>query len=111
MFQGGFMGYSFEYIKGNQGLMLKEDYPNDEFQNPCKYNSSKKSVEIEGYVYLPSGDEETLKNALPVVGPITVGIDGQQDAFYSYSGGIFYYEGCSKNINHAVLIVGKKMIK
>lgn len=95
------MGNSFEYVKGNGGLMLDEDYPLGEVQYPCKYNDSKKAVEVEDLVFLPSGDEELLKDAVAAIGPISVGIDGNQDAFYSYGGGIYDDIKCTPYINHA----------
>lgn len=100
------MGQSFEYVRGNKGLMLQEDYPNGKVQYPCKYNSSKKAVEVEDLVYLKSGDEELLKRAVASVGPISAGIDGGSEDFFTYGGGIFNYEHCTQSISHAVLIVG-----
>lgn len=101
------MGSGFEYVRGNKGLMTQEDYQNGNVQNPCHFNSSHKAVEVEDLVYLPPGDEKTLKNAVATVGPIAVGIDGSSGEFFSYGGGVFNYEGCTSDINHAVVIVGK----
>lgn len=98
------MGSAFEYIKVNNGLMLSEDYSLGEVQYPCKFNSSKEAVQLQDYVFLPSGDEELLKDAVAALGPIAVGMDGSQNNFFTYEGGIYLDESCTYNLNHAVLI-------
>lgn len=100
------MGQSFEYVRGNKGLMLQEDYPSGKVQYPCQFNSSKKAVEVENLVYLKSGDEELLKRAVASIGPIAAGIEGGSEDFFTYGGGIFDSKHCTQIINHAVLIVG-----
>lgn len=107
--KGGFMELSFKYVEENPGLMLARDYPLGEFQYPCKYNKTMSAIDVEGYKYLPSGDEELLKDAIAALGPISVGIEIAED-FYSYGSGVFDTNSCNGHINHAVLLIGVNLI-
>lgn len=102
------MGNSYEYIKRIGGLMPAEYYPlgADSSQYPCKYNNTKSVKFSLDYVFLPPGDEETLKNAVATLGPVSVGINGSPDSFLSYWSGVYDDESCSQWLTHAVLIVG-----
>lgn len=99
------MGPAYEYVKRNPGLMLAEDYPNGNKQYRCKFNSTKRAVVVENIVFLPTANEELLKNALATVGPIAVGIEAT-DPFLSYGSGVFITDTCTGWINHAVVLVG-----
>jgi cathepsin L len=92
------MSKSFKYIK-YEGLMFAEDYPNGVDEYPCKFNVTKSKIQLIDYVFLPSGNEEVLKNAVAAVGPICAALDAFYDPLYSYSSGVFYYENCTKNVN------------
>ena len=64
------------------------------------------SNRISGYTTLPPGDPNQLKSALNL-GPISVGVQGDQDAFRLYSGGILdNVNDCGKDLNHAILAIG-----
>lgn len=124
--QGGFMATAFEYIKRNGGLMYSKDYELGEFRYPCKFTIYKSEIEVVDYFFIPSGDEELMKDALASIGPIAIAIDGNNDPFFSYGGvkivlslnkssmfmqisfkGVFNSSVCdATNINHAVLLIG-----
>ena len=53
------------------------------------------------------GDEDALKRAVALFGPVTISIDASDWAFSHYSSGIYDGPNCQKNVsNHAALIVG-----
>lgn len=89
--------------------MLAQDYPLGEIQYPCKYNETMSAIEVEGYKYLPSGDEKLLKDAIAALGPISVGIEIAED-FFSYGSGVFDTSSCKGHINHAVLLIGANLL-
>ena len=56
-----------------------------------------------------SGDEEALKMAIAVHGPVAVGIDAAHKSFSFYSHGVFYEPDCKSgpdDMDHAVVAVG-----
>ncbi|KAF0309597.1 Cathepsin L [Amphibalanus amphitrite] len=60
-----------------------------------------------GSVALPSGDEQALKEAVAVYGPVSVAIDASRPTFQFYGGGVYDDPACSAaRLNHAVLAVG-----
>ena len=53
--------------------------------------------------------EDALKEAVANVGPVAVGIDGEQLTLKFYSGGVYDDPKCgsrTQDLNHAVLVVG-----
>lgn len=106
-FKGGSMENSFAYIHGVGGLMLAEDYPLSNNESSCQFNISMSKLQIDTYIkVLPHGDEEALKDAVAAVGPIAAAINVAEDIFFNYGTGVFSYENCNKEANHAILIVG-----
>lgn len=69
------MASSFAYLMINNGANNASVYPYIENKASCRFNSNFSRVELSSFVTLPSGDEETLKNALASVGPISVRIN------------------------------------
>lgn len=51
-------------------------------------------VNITGYVNVTSGDNDALKVALAVHGPISVAIDASHKTFSFYSNGVYYDPEC-----------------
>lgn len=101
------MAPAFSYIIGNNGIVKESSYPYQGVSNnSCRANSSNTVGSISSFVVVPSGDEETLKNALATVGPITTAIDATLDTFFSYADGVFYDPACTHTLSHAVLLVG-----
>ena len=47
----------------------------------CHYDSSLAVVNDKGYVDIPQGDEDSLKDAVATVGPISVAIDASHSSF------------------------------
>ena len=67
------------------------------------------TVKIRAYRWLTPGDEDMLKVAVALIGPISVSIMAT-DNFFFYKSGVFYDTGCRPSgqmaINHAVALVG-----
>ena len=53
----------------------------------CKFKSSNIGATDKGFVDIPSGDEDALKEAVATVGPVSVAIDAGHMSFQSYQEG------------------------
>lgn len=106
---GGFFDAAFKYIRDNHGLDTEKSYPYLPREGECHFSSSNVGATDEGFVDLPSGDEEALAMAVAAHGPISVGIDADHETFQFYSHGIYDEPECANDehsLNHAVLVVG-----
>ena len=72
---GGFMDSAFQYIIDNKGIDTESFYPYKAYQQKCKYNSKYIGATISKFVYIQSGNEAALTQAVALKGPIVVGID------------------------------------
>ena len=99
---------AFSYIL-EQGSTLASFYPTDfAGMAPCRREESQMRLFISNYHLLQPDDEENLKLAVALIGPISVSIRFTKNFFF-YMSGIFYDYSCLSmpNItNHAVLLVG-----
>ncbi|XP_056154940.1 cathepsin S-like [Lampris incognitus] len=103
---GGFMANAFKYVIINQGIDSEAAYPYMGRGGRCKYNAKNRAANCSSYVFLPEGDEDVLKEALALVGPISVAIDASQPKFVFYRHGVYRDHACTKDVNHGVLAVG-----
>ncbi|KFM79650.1 Cathepsin S, partial [Stegodyphus mimosarum] len=104
---GGMMDPCFEYIRQNGGIDTERAYPYIAQEGKCRFNQSKALAKISSFVDLPSGNEQALKQAVAIIGPISVAIDGGQETFHNYRGGIYDEPKCSNSeLDHAVTVVG-----
>lgn len=99
------MSAVFEYIIGNNGTVTASDYPLQDVQYPCRFNATRTSTYLKSYGYIV-GDEETLKRALAAIGPLAIGMNGENNSIYNYAFGVYDDIQCTRNINHAVTLVG-----
>ncbi len=53
-------------------------------EGKCRYKKKNVGAIDTGYVDIPQGDEQKLKEAVATVGPISVAIDASQDSFMFY---------------------------
>merc|ERR1719318_1113067 len=106
--QGGLMDNVFEYIKEAGGLETEEDYPYlAEQQTECDFNKSEIAAKVTGFVDVPEGDEDALRDASATVGPIAVAIDASHFSFQFYHSGVYDEWFCSQTrLDHGVLAVG-----
>lgn len=105
--RGGLPEKAFEYIKVNDGIDTEQSYPYEAIDDTCRYSRENKGATDSGYMNIPEGDENALKNAIAKIGPIAVALDSHSFSFHNYRRGIYDVRDCSPtNLTHAVLIVG-----
>jgi len=107
---GGWMDWAFKYIRDNKGIDSEKGYPYYARElGYCYYNAQYNTATDSGFVDIPSGDENALKQAVATIGPISVAIDATRPSFSSYRTGVYYDPTCGNtlaNLDHAVLVVG-----
>ena len=105
--QGGLMDFAFQYIKENQGIDTEDSYPYEAKDHQCRYNKKNSGASDVGFVDIPVGDEEMLKQAVATMGPVSIAIDASQESFQFYAKGVYHEPKCStEELDHGVLIVG-----
>ncbi len=108
---GGYLGATFDYIKQRGGLQPDTSYPYQNTRQSCSLRSTKVGA-ITGYGNIQRGDEEAMKQALSTYGPLAAAVHTTSDLqFYSGSKGgrssdIIDIPMCSKQVDHAITIVG-----
>jgi len=93
---------------GNHAICSEDSYPYTKSTDICKQDDCHSLVPhtaIIGYKSVTPRDEEALKVALLVTGPVAVGIDAFGTAVQFYKRGVLTAD-CTANLNHAVLVVG-----
>jgi len=104
---GGLMDNAFRYIKENKGLDTEDGYPYEATEGSCRFKRSTIGALDTGFMDLPQGDEEKLKEAVGTVGPVSVAIDASHESFQFYSTGVYSEPQCSsEELDHGVLVVG-----
>ncbi|ELU03619.1 hypothetical protein CAPTEDRAFT_17807 [Capitella teleta] len=104
---GGIVDYAFQYIKDNDGDDTEACYPYEAVDGTCRFKSVCVGATCTGYTDLPKGDEAKMKEAVALVGPVSVAIDASHSSFQMYQSGIYVEQECSpKQLDHAVLVVG-----
>jgi len=104
---GGLMDLAFQYIQDNKGVDTEMSYPYEAVDAKCRFNAKNVGATDAGFVDIPSGDEEKLKEAVANIGPISVAIDASQDSFHLYKDGVYDEPACSTDqLDHGVLAVG-----
>ena len=95
---GGLMDQAFSYVK-DKGIASEASYPYKAVDQKCKKSTS--IFSISGYTDVPSGDCDSLLNALNQQ-PVAIGVDAEEWQFYS--GGVF--NNCGSNLDHGVVLIG-----
>ncbi|GBM48154.1 Cathepsin L [Araneus ventricosus] len=106
---GGWMDPAFDQVEKEKGIDTEKSYPYVGIQDSCFFNPLTIGATCKGYVDIPSGDENALKQAVATVGPIAVAIDAEDEGFFSYKSGIYDQPNCPNDVGfltHAVLVVG-----
>jgi C1A family cysteine protease len=101
---GGLMDNAFGWIQQNGGICKESDYPYQGTTGTCTTGCSP-AVTVSGHHDVPQKDEKALAVAA-AVGPVSVAIEADKQAFQFYKSGVFDNAGCGTNLDHGVLAVG-----
>ncbi|KAL6478447.1 hypothetical protein MHYP_G00142820 [Metynnis hypsauchen] len=103
---GGLTEHAFEYIMHSGGLQSESSYPYEAKDGICRFSPKNASATCSDYEELPSEDEAVLQEAVAVIGPISAAVNINRQTFQLYKSGVYDDPYCSKQPNHAVLVVG-----
>uniref|UniRef100_A0A146LJL8 Cathepsin L n=2 Tax=Lygus hesperus TaxID=30085 RepID=A0A146LJL8_LYGHE len=106
--RGGRMIDAFKYIIEAGGISSEAHYPYISGETgtsaKCKFNKKDFKVKLKGYHIIPA-DENSLRDAVAAIGPISVAINGY--GIMDYSQGIYDNPNCDgQRLNHAMLLIG-----
>jgi hypothetical protein len=104
---GDWFAPTCDYIIEHQGLHNTADYQYlyEDQPQTCRRIDAERTGNILNYGRVQSGDEEAMKMALNLFGPLFVVIS-VGEVFQNYESGIIDIPNCSKDTDHAVVIVG-----
>jgi len=104
---GGLMDDAFKYVKANGGIDTETSYPYEAKDDTCRFNKADVGATDVGFMDVPEGDENALKEVVAVHGPVSIAIDASQQSFQFYHQGIYDDPNCSSTqLDHGVLAVG-----
>lgn len=97
----------YQYIAKNDGIDSEECYPAKKTtKRRCHYTKCCKAATCTGYRSVKK-DERSLADAVASVGPVVIGMDVNDRAFWYYTKGIYFSPRCSKTrLNHVMAAVG-----
>jgi C1A family cysteine protease len=105
--KGGLMDNAFQYAIDN-GMCSEESYPYtsgvQKTGGSCE--KCKPVVTINACADVPPNNQVALKEAVALVGPISIALDAETKLFQSYKSGVITSNSCGTNLDHGVLIVG-----
>ena len=105
--KGGLMDNAFKYAIDN-GMCSEESYPYtsgvQKTGGSCQ--SCKPVVEINACADVPPNNQIALKEAVALIGPISIALDAETKLFQSYKSGVITSDSCGTTLDHGVLIVG-----
>lgn len=105
--RGGLPSHAFTYIY-YYGIELLENYPYQAVDQKCAYNSTKVKAWNVGSFNITEKDEDSLKQAIALKGPVAVSYQVAGD-FRDYKRGVYSSTICQNgpmDVNHAVTAIG-----
>lgn len=95
------------YFIHRYGLASTREYPYVGHEEACRMDVVARPIATaQSWGILTPNHEDNMERVLRGLGPIAVGFNGADPAFWAYSGGIFEAAKCDQTANHALLIVG-----
>jgi len=105
--QGGLMDQAFQYIM-QSNITTERAYPYTEKNGPkCLAAGKPFGASITSFTDVDANSDQALYAALQM-GPVSIAIEADQEAFQFYSTGIMSGT-CGANLDHGVLVVGYGM--
>jgi len=106
--RGGWMNVAYRYIMAAGGINTADDYPYAGAQHRnCYFNPNNYVATMSTYVNIPRGDENAMKSAIALHGPVAVAVDASPRDFMRYRSGVMKTDYCSQTaVTHAILAVG-----
>jgi len=102
---GGLMDQAFEYVIANGGITTETKYPYTAQDGTCKSPLPASAVTISSFKDVKASSDSDLGKAVSM-GPVSVAIEADQEAFQFYSSGVFSDPSCGTQLDHGVLAVG-----
>jgi C1A family cysteine protease len=106
--KGGLMDNAFQYAIDN-GMCSEEKYPytsGDTQTGGSCASSCKSEIIVKSCLDVPANNQLALKEAVALMGPVSIALDAETALFQSYKNGVITSEKCGTNLDHGVLIVG-----
>ena len=101
---GGLPDNAFRYIVANKGLCLESMYPYEAKDGQCRNSNCEKYSPMVSYQDVSHESTASLEAAV-ANGPVSIGIEADQQTFQFYKHGVLSSE-CGSTIDHGVLVVG-----
>lgn len=102
---GGLMDNAFLYAI-DVGMCSEQAYPYTAAGATCVASSCDKVVQMKFCKDVPASNQEALREAVALKGPVSIAIEADTKIFQSYSSGVITGTSCGTNLDHGVLIVG-----
>ena len=98
---------AYQYIMKSNGITTEDEYGSYlGSDGKCHDKSVKKSVRLDGFVNVTTGDAQALEAAIFFEGPVTVAIDASHKSLSYYASGVYYDPDCKnkpEDLDHQVL--------
>lgn len=127
---GGVDVFAYKYMQ-RVGVRTAQAYPYEAQEGECRVAEAAAEENVEGAVHssesanttsgrqqrprvrrivmLRSGNERLMRNAVGLVGPVSVSLDAGQRSFQFYAGGVYDEPLCGRHpmdLNHGMLAIG-----
>jgi len=104
---GGLMENAYTYLQKAGGIETSADYRYTGRGQSCKFDKTKAALQVSGFVFAKSEDEEEIKEFLFTTGPLAIALNA--DPLQFYNGGVIDADASEcdpQGLNHGVTLVG-----
>lgn len=84
-----------------QDITTERAYPYLGIEGICLHDQPQMRYNFSQPFIPEPGNEEELKRAVALYGPITAAVDANQETLFGYSSGVYYEPQCTQWLNHA----------